>query len=224
MIVVWIILGLVVLLALYGVSVYNGLVTLRNRVKNSWSQIEVQLKNRADLIPNLVETVKGYATHEKEVFENVTKARSQVMNAQGVQQTAEANEGLTSALSRMLLTVEAYPDLKADKNFLSLQAELKDAEEKIRYARQFYNDVVLVMNSDLFTTIDYEDFYLHLAEKIEENSISEEDLTILNKNLNKTHYGVLIEDGMNNNELMKIFEILMKSQDLIVLDESFTEL
>ncbi len=147
MIVVWIILGLVVLLALYGVSVYNGLVTLRNRVKNSWSQIEVQLKNRADLIPNLVETVKGYATHEKEVFENVTKARSQVMNAQGVQQTAEANEGLTSALSRMLLTVEAYPDLKADKNFLSLQAELKDAEEKIRYARQFYNDVVMKFNT-----------------------------------------------------------------------------
>lgn len=147
MIVVWIILGLVVLLALYGVSIYNGLVTLRNRVKNSWSQIEVQLKNRADLIPNLVETVKGYATHEKEVFENVTKARSQVMNAQGVQQTAEANEGLTSALSRMLLTVEAYPDLKADKNFLSLQAELKDAEEKIRYARQFYNDVVMKFNT-----------------------------------------------------------------------------
>ncbi|NLB19492.1 MAG: LemA family protein [Clostridium sp.] len=147
MIIVWIILGLIVLLALYGVSVYNSLVTLRNRVRNSWSQIEVQLKNRADLIPNLVETVKGYATHEKEVFENVTKARSQVMNAKGVQETADANQELSSAISRLLVTVEAYPELKADKNFLSLQAELKDAEEKIRYARQFYNDIVMKFNT-----------------------------------------------------------------------------
>lgn len=146
-IILLIIVGLVVLLVFYGISVYNSLVTLRNRVRNSWSQIEVQLKNRADLIPNLVETVKGYARHEKEVFENVTKARSQVMNASGVQQTADANQELSSALSRLLVTVEAYPELKADKNFLSLQAELKDAEEKIRYARQFYNDIVMKFNT-----------------------------------------------------------------------------
>lgn len=147
MIILWIILGLVVVLALYGVSVYNSLVTLRNRVRNAWSQIEVQLKNRADLIPNLVETVKGYAKHEKEVFENVTKARSQVLNAKGVQETADANQELSSAISRLLVTVEAYPQLKADQNFLSLQAELKDAEEKIRYARQFYNDIVMKFNT-----------------------------------------------------------------------------
>ena len=141
------IIALVVLLAFYAVSVYNGLVTLRNRVKNAWSQIEVQLKNRADLIPNLVETVRGYATHEKEVFENVTKARSGVLNAKGVQETANANQELSSAISRLLVTVEAYPQLKADQNFLSLQAELKDAEEKIRYSRQFYNDVVMKFNT-----------------------------------------------------------------------------
>ncbi len=142
-----VIIALVVLLVFYGVSVYNSLVVLRNRVKNAWSQIEVQLKNRADLIPNLVETVKGYATHEKEVFENVTKARSGVLNAKGVQATADANQELSSAISRLLVTVEAYPELKADKNFLSLQAELKDAEEKIRYARQFYNDIVMKFNT-----------------------------------------------------------------------------
>lgn len=147
MIYLFIFLGLVVVLVLYGVSVYNNLVMLRNRVRNAWSQIEVQLKNRADLIPNLVETVRGYAKHEKEVFENVTKARSQVLNASGVQQTADANQELSSAISRLLVTVEAYPELKADKNFLSLQAELKDAEEKIRYARQFYNDIVMKFNT-----------------------------------------------------------------------------
>ncbi len=146
-IILLVIIALVVLLAFYAVSVYNGLVTLRNRVKNAWSQIEVQLKNRADLIPNLVETVRGYATHEKEVFENVTKARSGVLNAKGVQETANANQELSSAISRLLVTVEAYPQLKADQNFLSLQAELKDAEEKIRYSRQFYNDVVMKFNT-----------------------------------------------------------------------------
>ncbi len=146
-IILLVIIALVVLLVFYAVSVYNGLVVLRNRVKNAWSQIEVQLKNRADLIPNLVETVRGYATHEKEVFENVTKARSGVLNAKGVQDTANANQELSSAISRLLVTVEAYPQLKADQNFLSLQAELKDAEEKIRYARQFYNDVVMKFNT-----------------------------------------------------------------------------
>lgn len=142
-----IILGLVVLLVVYGISVYNSLVVLRNRVKNAWAQIEVQLKNRADLIPNLVETVKGYASHEREVFENVTKARAGVLNAKGVEATAKADAELTSALSRLLVTVEAYPQLKADQNFLSLQAELKDAEEKIRYSRQFYNDTTMKYNT-----------------------------------------------------------------------------
>ena len=106
-IILLVVLGLVVLLVIYGISVYNSLVVLKNRVKNAWAQIEVQLKNRADLIPNLVETVKGYATHEKEVFENVTKARSQVLNAKGVEETAKADAELSSAISRPLVTVEA---------------------------------------------------------------------------------------------------------------------
>lgn len=144
-----VVLGIIVLLGLFAVTVYNSLVKLKNRVKNAWAQIEVQLKNRADLIPNLVETVKGYASHEKEVFENVTKARSQVMNARGVEETAEANANLSSALSRLLVTVEAYPELKANQNFLSLQSELKDAEEKIRYARQFYNDTTMRYNTEI---------------------------------------------------------------------------
>lgn len=148
-IILLVVIGLIVLLVIYGISVYNGLVVLKNRVKNAWAQIEVQLKNRADLIPNLVETVKGYATHEKEVFENVTKARSQVLNASGVEETAKADQALSSAISRLLVTVEAYPQLKADQNFLSLQSELKDAEEKIRYARQFYNDTTMKYNTDI---------------------------------------------------------------------------
>ena len=148
-IVLIVILALVVLLVLYGVSVYNSLVTLKNRVKNGWAQIEVQLKNRADLIPNLVETVKGYASHEKEVFENVTKARSQVLNAKGVEETMKADAAMNSAIGRLLVTVEAYPELKANQNFISLQAELKDAEEKIRYSRQFYNDTTMKYNTNI---------------------------------------------------------------------------
>lgn len=144
-----VIVGIVVLLVLYGVSVYNSLVTLKNRVKNGWAQIEVQLKNRADLIPNLVETVKGYASHEKEVFENVTKARSQVLNAKGVEETMQADAAMNSAIGRLLVTVEAYPELKANQNFISLQAELKDAEEKIRYSRQFYNDTTMKYNTNI---------------------------------------------------------------------------
>jgi len=144
-----VIVAIVVLLLIYGVSVYNSLVTLKNRVKNGWAQIEVHLKNRADLIPNLVETVKGYAIHEKEVFENVTKARSQVLNAKGVDETMKADAAMNSALGRLLVTVEAYPELKANQNFLSLQAELKDAEEKIRYSRQFYNDTAMKYNTNI---------------------------------------------------------------------------
>lgn len=126
---------------------YNGLVNLRNRVKNAWSQIDVQLKRRTDLIPNLVETVKGYASHEKGVFENVTKARSSLMNASGVQESAEANNQLTGALKSLFAVAENYPDLKASQNFRELQAQLTETEDKIAYSRQFYNDTVLMYNN-----------------------------------------------------------------------------
>ncbi|MTK64240.1 MAG: LemA family protein [Methanobacterium sp.] len=126
---------------------YNGLVNLRNRVKNAWSQIDVQLKRRTDLIPNLVETVKGYASHEKGVFENVTKARSSLMNASGVQESAEANNQLTGALKSLFAVAENYPDLKASQNFRELQAQLTETEDKIAYSRQFYNDTVLRYNN-----------------------------------------------------------------------------
>ena len=126
---------------------YNGLVNLRNRVKNAWSQIDVQLKRRTDLIPNLVETVKGYAAHEKGVFENVTKARSSLMNATGVKESAEANNQLTGALKSLFAVAENYPDLKASQNFRELQTQLTETEDKIAYSRQFYNDTVLRYNN-----------------------------------------------------------------------------
>lgn len=126
---------------------YNGLVNLRNRVKNAWSQIDVQLKRRTDLIPNLVETVKGYAAHEKGVFENVTKARSSLMNASGVKESAEANNQLTGALKSLFAVAENYPDLKASQNFRELQGRLTETEDKIAYSRQFYNDTVLRYNN-----------------------------------------------------------------------------
>ena len=136
-----------ILLVIYIVSLYNGLVTLRNRVKNAWSQIDVQLKRRTDLIPNLVETVKGYAGHEKNVFENVTKARSSLMNATTVQETAEANNQLTGTLKSLFAVAENYPELKASENFRELQQHLSDTEDKIAYSRQFYNDTVLMYNN-----------------------------------------------------------------------------
>ncbi len=142
-----IILIILILLVIYIISLYNGLVTLRNRVKNAWSQIDVQLKRRTDLIPNLVETVKGYAGHEKNVFENVTKARSSLMNATTVQETAEANNQLTGTLKSLFAVAENYPELKASENFRELQATLSDTEDKIAYSRQFYNDTVLMYNN-----------------------------------------------------------------------------
>lgn len=145
----WLVLGLAVLLGFYAVSVYNGLVVLRNRVKNAWAQIDVQLKNRADLIPNLVETVKGYAAHEKSTFENVVNARNKAINAKTPEEAIESNNMLTEALGRLMVVVEAYPELKANANFISLQEDLRDVEDKIRYARQFYNDTVLKYNNDL---------------------------------------------------------------------------
>ena len=147
----YIIAGVVVLLVLYGISAYNGFVNLRNRVRNAWAQIDVQLKNRADLIPNLVETVKGYASHEKETFDQVVKARSGVLNANTPEESMEANDMLSQALNRLMVVVEAYPELKANTNFLSLQNDLRDIEEKIRYSRQFYNDTVMKFNTRIQT-------------------------------------------------------------------------
>lgn len=129
------------------IHLYNNLVSLRNRVKNSYSQIEVQLKRRNDLIPNLVETVKGYAGHEKEVFENVTQARSNVMNASDIREASNADNQLTGALKTLFAVAENYPELKANSNFQQLQSELTETEDKISYSRQFYNDVVLKYNN-----------------------------------------------------------------------------
>jgi len=142
-----IILIIAIILVIYIIYQYNGLVQLRNRVKNAWSQIDVQLKRRADLIPNLVETVKGYAKHEKTVFENVTKARSSLMNAKTVQENAEANNMLTDSLKSLFAVAENYPELKASENFRQLQAQLSEIEDKIAYSRQFYNDTVLMFNN-----------------------------------------------------------------------------
>ncbi len=134
---------IVVVIAAWVVAMYNGLVVLRNRFENAWSQIDVQLKRRTDLIPNLLETVKGYAAHEKEVFTKVTEARSALVNAQGVADQAQANNMLTGALKSLFAVAEAYPELKANQNFMMLQEELSGTESKIAYARQFYNDTVL---------------------------------------------------------------------------------
>ncbi len=134
---------IIVVIAAWVVAMYNGLVVLRNRIENAWSQIDVQLKRRTDLIPNLIETVKGYAAHEKEVFLKVTEARSALMNAQGVKDQAEANNMLTGALKTLFAVAENYPELKANQNFMMLQEELAGTESKIAYARQFYNDTVL---------------------------------------------------------------------------------
>jgi LemA protein len=137
----------IVVLILWFIGIYNGFVVLKNRVQGSWAQVDVQLKKRYDLVPNLVETVKGYAAHEKGVFENVTKARAQAINATGVADQAAAENMLTGALKSMFAVAEAYPDLKASQNFLSLQEELSSIENKIAYARQHYNEVVLAFNT-----------------------------------------------------------------------------
>ena len=138
---------IVILLAI--ASIYNGLVGARNKVKNAWAQIDVQLKRRYDLIPNLVETVKGYAKHERETFEAVTNARNlaQAGASSDAAQRGKLEGGLSSALARLMVVAEAYPDLKANKNFLSLQEELTSTENKIGFARQFYNDAVLRYNN-----------------------------------------------------------------------------
>ena len=142
--------GLLVLLGIFGlILIYNGLVVLRNQINNAWAQIDVQLKKRADLVPNLVETVKGYAKHEKTVFENVTKARSAIMGAGTVPDKAQASNMLTTALKSLFAVAENYPKLQASQNFLMLQEELSGIESKIAYARQFYNDTVLKFNNNI---------------------------------------------------------------------------
>lgn len=142
-----ILLGLGVLLVLYLIGTYNGLVVLKARIQEALSGIDVQLKRRSDLIPNLVETVKGYAKHEKEVFENVTKARSALMGASSLQEKAEANNQVSSALKSLFAVAESYPELKASTNFQDLQRQLGDTEDKVAYSRQFYNSNVLDFNT-----------------------------------------------------------------------------
>lgn len=146
---IYAIIGIVVLILVYLFVIYNSLVTARVRVKEAWSGIDVQLKRRADLIPNLLETVKGYAAHEKQVFENVTKARSALLSATGAKASAQAENMLTGALKTLFAVAEAYPDLKASDNFRSLQEELSDTETKIAAARQFYNSVVMEYNTKI---------------------------------------------------------------------------
>ncbi len=142
-----ILIGAVVLFVLYLVGTYNGLVVLKTRIQEALSGIDVQLKRRADLIPNLVETVKGYAKHEKSVFENVTKARSALMSAGSLKEKADANNMLTGALKSLFAVAEAYPELKASENFQDLQRQLEDTEDKVAYSRQFYNSNVLDFNA-----------------------------------------------------------------------------
>jgi LemA protein len=151
MLVLWVLLGVALLVVLYGIVQYNALIRLRNRIESAWSQIDVQLQRRYDLIPNLVETVKGYAAHEKGVFESVTQARANAMNAQGPAQQAQAENMVTSALKSLFAVAEAYPDLKANANFAGLQEELSGTEGKIAYARQFYNDTVQSYNTKIQT-------------------------------------------------------------------------
>ena len=142
-----VILGIAVVAVLWVVYLYNRLVVLRNRIDNSWSQIDVQLRRRYDLIPNLVEAVKGYATHEKGTFEKVTEARASMASATTVAEQGQAQNMISQALKSLFAVAEAYPDLKANENFKMLQEELSGTESKIAYARQFYNDTVMASNT-----------------------------------------------------------------------------
>lgn len=177
--------GFVLLLIIGGalIALYNRLVVLRNRVDNAWSQIDVQLRRRYDLIPNLVETVKGYAKHESETFEKVTQARNMAVNAGNVAEQGAAENMLTGALKSLFAVAEAYPELKANENFMQLQEELSGTESKIAYARQFYNDSVMSFNTAIqsfpanllagmfgFSARDY--FEIELAEVREAPAVS----------------------------------------------------
>jgi LemA protein len=149
MAVVWVLVAFVVLVLLAGVVTFNRLISLRQRVDNGWSQIDVQLRRRYDLIPNLVQTVEGYAAHERELFEAVAEARSKAMSARSVGDQAQAENLVTAGLRQLLAVAENYPDLKASQNFLALQEELTGTESKIAYARQFYNDQVMRLNTTI---------------------------------------------------------------------------
>lgn len=141
--------GIIAILAIWAIVVYNGLIRLKNRVDEAWSDIDVQLKRRYDLIPNLVSTVKGYASHEKEVFEKVTEARTRAMAAQSAGDKAQAENALSQTLKSLFAVAEAYPDLKANQNFLELQRELTDTEDKIQASRRFYNGNVRDFNTKI---------------------------------------------------------------------------
>ncbi len=152
----WLVIGIfVIILVVFFLLLYfgffNKIIRMENRIDNSWAQIDVQLKRRADLIPNLIEAVKGYMTHEREVLENVTKARSALINAKTPQENIDADNKLTGALKSLFAVAESYPDLKANQNFLNLQDELTNTENKVAYARQHYNDSVLAYNNTIET-------------------------------------------------------------------------
>lgn len=145
----WILIIIVAIIVIWIIAAYNILIVLKNRIENAWSQIDVQLKRRFDLIPNLVETVKGYAKHEKSVLTEVTKARAALQNANTLSEKAQASDMITSALKSLFAVSENYPDLKANQNFLSLQEELTSTENKIAFSRQAYNDQVLFFNNKI---------------------------------------------------------------------------
>jgi LemA protein len=147
MILLWIFIGILALLIIITIAGYNTLVVKRNRTRNAWHQIDVQLRRRYDLIPNIVETVKGYAKHERETLESVIAARKLGMDAKTVEDAAKANNMLTDTLKSLFAVAEAYPDLKANQNFMALQEELRTTEEKIAFARQFYNDATMEYNT-----------------------------------------------------------------------------
>lgn len=172
---IWIIVGIVVILILFVIGTYNSLISLRNKKDDQWSQIEVQLKRRADLIPNLVETVKGYAKHEKSTLEDVVKARNTYLSASTPEDQLKADGQLTAAVNKLFALAESYPDLKANESFLSLQKELTTCEEKITYARQFYNDSVLSYNNkiELFPSSIIASMFHFEKEKFFEASVEE---------------------------------------------------
>jgi len=143
----WIVLGIVAIIVLWAIVTFNRMIVLRNRIDNAWSQVDVQLRRRYDLIPNLVEAVKGYAAHERQTFEEVTKARQAGIDARTVQDQAQAENMITQALRRLFAVAEAYPQLRATENFMQLQEELAGTEGKVAYARQFYNDSVLTYHN-----------------------------------------------------------------------------
>ena len=143
----YIVIAIIAIIILYVFSTYNSLISLRNKVRNQWSQIDVVLKNRADLIPNLVETVKGYTSHEKDTLEAVISARNKYLSASTTEDTMNASSEMTGALNKLFALSESYPDLKANTNFIDLQNKLSETEDKIRYARQFYNDAVNKYNN-----------------------------------------------------------------------------